>query len=160
MWVTTHAGNAATCPAGAVTTATQSLAIKLYTYIHLERAGEFLPYLDGPVCCSCMALTWRKINHDAFRFFITQLFMVWKLPCMLKMIQLESSLLPVLYIDVTFYTVTEVYKYGTFSRWEMFDCTDLRFTVSGQSKQTSKQHTHAMGNAVLLVWGLLRLASK
>ena len=57
VWVTTHADNAATCPAGAVTTATQSLAIKLYTYMHLERAGESLPYLDGSVCCSCMALT-------------------------------------------------------------------------------------------------------
>ena len=52
--------------------------------------------VDSPVCCSCMALTWSKINHHTFRFFITQLFMVWKLPCMLKMIQLESSLLPVL----------------------------------------------------------------
>ena len=49
MWVIAHADNAASCPAGAVTAATQSLAIKLYTYIHFERAGESLPYLDGPV---------------------------------------------------------------------------------------------------------------
>ena len=41
----------------------------------------------------------KQINHGAFQFFITQLsdrFIVWKLPCMLKMIWLESSLLPVL----------------------------------------------------------------
>ena len=136
--------------------ATQSWTIKIYTYMHLERVGESLLYLDGPVCCSCMALTWSKINHHTFRFFITQLFMVWKLPCMLKMIQ-PSCFQSYWCWHYKVYTVTEVYKYGTFSRWEM---TDLRFTVSGQSKQTSKHHTHAMGNAVLLVWGLLRLASK
>ena len=141
--------------------ATQSWSIKIYTYMHDELAGESLPYLDSPVCCSCMALTWSKINYHTFRFFITQPFMVWKLPCMLKMIQFESSLLPVLLTwHYKVYTVTEVYKYGTFTLWELFDCIDLRFTVSGQSKQTSKQHTHAMGNAVLLVLGLLRLASK
>ena len=57
VWVTTHGDNAATWLAGAVAAATQSLAIKLYTYMHLERAGESLPYLNGPVCWSCMALT-------------------------------------------------------------------------------------------------------
>ena len=39
MWVTTHADNAASCPAGAVTAATQSLAIKLYTYTLSEQGN-------------------------------------------------------------------------------------------------------------------------
>ena len=138
------------------------MATQLWSYMHHELTGESLPHLDGPVCCSCMAITWSKINHHTISFFITQLFMVWKLPCMLKMIQFESSLLPVL-LTLTLqslYSNWSIQVYGTISHWEMFDCIDLRFTVSGQSKQTSKQHTHAMGNAVLLVWGLLRLASK
>ena len=99
MWVTTHADNAGTCTAEAVTAATESLAIKLYTYMHLERVGESLLYLDGPVSSTMHGPYMKQINHDAFRFFITQLsdrFIVWKLPCMLKMIWLESSLLPVL----------------------------------------------------------------
>ena len=43
---------------------------------------------------------------------------------------------------------------------EIFECVDLKFTVSGCAKQVSKQadiHTHAR-NEVTLVWGSLRLA--
>ena len=42
---------------------------------------------------------------------------------------------------------------------EIFECAYLKFTVSGQSKQTNKLtsiHTRVC-NAVTLVWGLLRL---
>ena len=43
---------------------------------------------------------------------------------------------------------------------EIFECTHLKFTVSGRSKQASNQaniHTH-MRNAITLVWGSLRFA--
>ena len=43
---------------------------------------------------------------------------------------------------------------------EIFECANLKFTASGQSKQANKQasiHTH-MRNAVMLAWGSLRLA--
>ena len=42
MWVTTHVDDAASCPAGGVTAAIQSLAIKLYTNMYHELAGESL----------------------------------------------------------------------------------------------------------------------
>ena len=141
--------------------ATQSGSIKIYTYMHNELAGESLPYLNSPVCCSCIALTWRKsttilsasLSHSCLWCGSCRACWKW-----FSLSPLCSQSFWRWHYKV--YTVTEVYKYGTFSHWEMFDYTDLRFTVSGQSKQTSKQHTHAMGNAVLLVWGLLRLASK
>ena len=42
----------------------------------------------------------------------------------------------------------------------MFDYTDLRFTVSGQSKQTSKQHTHANGQCSVTSVGLAQARLK
>ena len=44
----------------------------------------------------------------------------------------------------------------TFNYHEILECAHLKFTVSGQSKQTNKHYTH-LCNAVTLVWDSLRL---
>ena len=48
MWVATHADNGASCPAGAVTAATQSWSIKIYMYQSSGQSSLLLmhgPYL-------------------------------------------------------------------------------------------------------------------
>ena len=56
MQVNTCADNEVTCPARATVVATQLWAIKLYTYMYHELAGE-PPYVDGPACHLCITFT-------------------------------------------------------------------------------------------------------
>ena len=99
----TRADNAATCPAGAAIVATQSWAIKLYTYMYHELAGESLPYVDGPACHLCTTLTWSKIDHH-FCFFVTSAMQIFNVEVAVHAVNNSAWVmfaLSLIHVDVT-----------------------------------------------------------
>ena len=122
--------------------------------------------MSGLACHSYQVLTSSKPHHhtslqpsDSQQRFIRS----YRACC--KRIQLESSLLPLSFMPTLesdnnrSLSLSQPWPW-TVDPCEIFECAHFKFTVSGWSKQASKQtniHTHVR-NEVTLVWGSLRLA--